>query len=114
FLGSGATNFRLRTSAEPLSDMGAELDQPLCLGRRERLRIGVRDNELDAAKPCRDHVVDGIAAAATDTEHGDAWLEFCDVGLLKIDGHGPVLVLCLSRRVASRLFWGIPLIKNCL
>ena len=49
--------------------------------------------------PARDHVVDGIAAAAADAEDGDARLEFGDVRLLQIDRH--CLVLCLSCRLAA-------------
>ena len=82
FLGCGAADLRLRAGAKTLGDMRAELDQPLGLRHGERLGVGVGDDELDAAKPRGDHVVDGVAAAAADTEHGDAWLEFGDVGLL--------------------------------
>src|SRR5690606_22874834 len=34
-----------------------------------------------------DHVVDGVAAAAADTEDGDAGLQLSDVRLLQLDGH---------------------------
>jgi hypothetical protein len=85
----------------------AELDQPLGLGHRQRLRISVGDHELDAAKPGRDHVVDCVAAAAADTEHSDAGLEFGDVGLLQIDGHCPRPLPFLPRRRHGRQ-WGFP------
>ncbi len=83
----GAADFRLRAGAEALGDMRAELDEPLGLRHGERLRVGVGDDEFDAAKTCRDHVVDGVAAAAADAEYGDAGLQFGDVGLLEIDRH---------------------------
>ena len=41
---------------------------------RQRLRVGVADDEIDAFEVRADHVVDGVAAGAADAEHGDARL----------------------------------------
>ena len=90
FFGGRAADFRLRAGAEALGHLRAELDQPLGLRHGQRLGVGVGDDELDAAQAGGDHVVDGVAAAAADAEHGDAGLQFGDVRLLQIDRH------CLS------------------
>ncbi len=36
------------------------------VARGKRLRIGVRDHEINAVEPQRDHVVDGVAAGSTE------------------------------------------------
>ena len=54
----------------------------------QRLRVGVGDDEVDALQPGRDHVVDGVAAGAADTEHGDPRLQLADVRSFEIDCHG--------------------------
>ena len=54
---------------------------------RERLRVGVGDDEVDALETGGDHVVDGIAAGAADAEHGYARLELTNVGDFQIDRH---------------------------
>ena len=46
------------------------------LGLSQGLRVGVRDDELDAFELGRDHVVDGVAAGAADAEHGDSGTQF--------------------------------------
>ena len=53
FLGRRAPDFRLRPGAEAFGDMRAELDQPLGLRHGQRLRVGVGDDELDAAQAPR-------------------------------------------------------------
>jgi len=49
----------------------AELDQAMRRGLVERLRIGVGADELDALHLAADHVIDRVAATATDTDHLD-------------------------------------------
>ena len=61
------------------------------LRHRQRLRVGVGDDEIDALKPGGDHVVDGVAASAADAEHGNPRLQFADVRGSQIECHG-----CLS------------------
>ena len=55
---------------------------------RQRLAIGVRHQEIDPVKVGIDHVVDGIAASAANTDNGDARTQFLH-GLRngQIDGH---------------------------
>ena len=112
--GGCPADFRLRAGAKAFGHMRAELDQPFGLGHGERLRVGIRHDEFDAAKTRRDHVVDGISAATADTEYGDPWFELGDVRSLQIDGH--ILVLCLPAASPSRLFMGLapPITRNCL
>ena len=50
FLGGGAADFRLRAGAETLGDGDAHLDDALGRGRRQRLAVGVGDDELAAAE----------------------------------------------------------------
>src|ERR1700741_3626141 len=78
--GCGASHLGLRTRAEALGHTRAHLDNALGLGRGERLRIGVGDDEFDALQACRDHVVDGIAAGTADAEHGNALLHLANIG----------------------------------
>ena len=114
-LGGGAADFRLRAGAKALGDMRAELDQPLGLGHGECLGVSIRHHEFNAAKTCRDHVVNSIAPTPADTEYGYPGFELGNVRSLKIDGH--ILVLCLPAASPSRLLWGglaPPITRNCL
>ena len=58
----------------------------------ERLGVGVGDDEVDTLKPGGDHVVDGVAAGAADTEHGHPRLQLADIGDLQVDAHGCLLL----------------------
>ena len=91
FLGRGGADVRLRTGAETLGDLGAHLDDARRLGHRERLRVGIGDDEIDPLQSGGDHVVDGVTTGSTNSEHGDARFQFTDVGGSKIECHG-----CLS------------------
>jgi hypothetical protein len=71
-------------AAPPISG----LDPALGARAHQSLRVGVRHHEFDAAESSGDHVVDGIAASASDTEHGDAWLQLREIRNFEIDGHG--------------------------
>src|SRR2546429_6808834 len=64
----GAPGFGFGPCAEPGRP---ELDLALCLGARQRLSVGVGGDELDAGDAVSDHVIDGIAARAADTDHLD-------------------------------------------
>ena len=97
-LGRGAADVRLRAGAEALGDLNAHLDDALGLRQGERLRVGVGDDEIAAEQAGRDHVVDGVAAGAADTEYGDPRLELPDIGHLEIDGHG-----CLFQSADARV-----------
>jgi len=92
FLCGGCADVRLRARAEALGDLGAHLHDALGFRHRQRLRVGVGDDEIDPLQPGSDHVVDGIAASATDAEDSDPRLQFADVRGVR-----------LSAMVASRL-----------
>ena len=97
----GAPDLGLRAGAEALGDLHAHLDDALGLGQGQRLRVGVGDDEVDALQAGLDHVVDGIAARAAHTEHGDARLELADVGQGEVDRHGVPLYAKARRRAPS-------------
>ncbi len=48
-----------------------KLDLVLRLGARQRLRVGIGGNELDAGHSVSDHVIDGVASGAPDPDHLD-------------------------------------------
>ena len=98
--GGGATDLGLRAGAETFGHLRAHLDDALGLRHRERLRVGVGDDEVDALQARRDHVVDGIAAGAADAEHGDPRLHFPDIRDRQIDGH---VCLLIARAAGSAL-----------
>ena len=64
-----------RTGAKAVRHAHAELDAAIGPGLGHGLGVGVRHDELDPLKLRLDHVVDGIAAGATDADHGNAWFE---------------------------------------
>jgi hypothetical protein len=64
--------------------------------------------KLDAPQARRDHVVDGVAAAAAHAEHGDARLQLGDVRLLQIDRHGPSPLPFLPLAAAAADCSGLP------
>ena len=88
FFSGRAPDLRLRSGAETFGDLHAHLDDALGLRHRQRLGVGIGDDEVDTRQPRGDHVVDGIAAGAADAEHRDARLQFPNVRDLEIDRHG--------------------------
>ena len=56
------------TGAKPLGDLAAELQHGLGGDALERLGIGIGADELHPFDAALDHVIDGIAAAATDAD----------------------------------------------
>ncbi len=91
FLGRGAADFGPRAGAEPLGDIGSQLDA--VFGHRvvERLRVGIGDNEFDAFDFGLDHVGDGVAAGAADADHGNPRTQFLHRGRADIDAHVRIL-----------------------
>ena len=71
FFGGLATDFGIRARTEAAGDLGAELDRMAGLGMAQRLGIGIGGDEFHAFQTCRAHVVDGVAAAATDADDLD-------------------------------------------
>jgi len=68
FLGRGLAHFGLAAGAQAL---GAQLDDLRRARAIERLRVGVRADELDALHPFVEHVLHGVAAAATHADDLD-------------------------------------------
>ncbi len=67
----GLADLGLGACPQPLGQVRADLQLHARLAAAERLRIGVDDDELHALHPLVDHVIDGVAAATTDTHHLD-------------------------------------------
>src|SRR5207302_1667104 len=67
----GQSDGGIRSRAEPARRLRADLDLHLRVDRDERLRVRVDRDELDAAEPFVDHAVDGVRAAAADTDDLD-------------------------------------------
>ena len=82
FFRGGAPDFRLRARPQPLRNMRTQLNPPIRSAVHQLLRIGVGDNEIHALQIERDHVVDGIRAAATHPDHRDSRREV-GMGLLR-------------------------------
>src|SRR3546814_11370004 len=70
-LGRRAPDFRPRASAQPLGDLGAKLDLARCARLLERLRVGVRDQEIHPLDLGTHHVRDRVAARAATADPGD-------------------------------------------
>src|SRR3546814_145265 len=75
FCGRRPADLRPRACTQALGDLEAKLDPRFGGIERKRLRVGVRDHEIDALKPRLDHVFNRVAASAADTNHGDARLQ---------------------------------------
>jgi hypothetical protein len=71
-----------------LRDIGTKLDAEFFGLRIQRLRVSVRDDEVDALDTRVDHIRDGIAACTANTNHGDFWLQFINNRWSYIDAHG--------------------------
>jgi hypothetical protein len=69
--GGLATDLRIATGPETLGELRSELDLDGGQVRIERLCIRVGRDELHAIETARDHGVERVAAAATDTDHFD-------------------------------------------
>ena len=87
-LGGGAADIRLGSGTKSLRNCAAKLDFPAGQRMGKRLPIGVRDKEIDSIEVGVDHVVDGIAASAANTDNGDARTQFLHcLWNGQIDGH---------------------------
>ena len=70
-LGGLGADLGVGASAKALGDVGADVHLDVGVGDGERLGIGVDGDELDAADALLDHAVDGVGAAAADTDDLD-------------------------------------------
>ena len=64
-------NVQVGAGAEALRQLAADLQLHRRRAGAQRLEIGVRHDELDAVESNLDHAVDGVAAAAADTDDFD-------------------------------------------
>ena len=89
--GRGTPDFRLRTGAETLRHIRAELDEALALDMVSAWASVLATTKSTPAQSGRDHVVDRVAAATADAEHADAGLE-----LAVMSGFWSLIVIVLS------------------
>ena len=61
----------LRARAEAAGELAADVELDVGIAHQQRLRIGIDGDELDALESDLDHPVDGIDAAAADTDDLD-------------------------------------------
>ena len=71
FFGGQLTDFRTGSGAETLCGFKAELDFAAGRGMSESLRVGIGNDKVNAFQILRNHIIDGIAAAAADTDDGN-------------------------------------------
>ena len=86
-LGGALADLRARSGAQPLGQRHAKLNPPVGLRLAHRLGIGVGDHEFRPFQAGADHIVDGIAAGATDAENHDARFQFTQFRYTQINGH---------------------------
>jgi len=86
-LGGLAADLGVRAGAEAARELLAHIELDVRIGHEERLRVGVDRDELDALETRLDHAVDGVHAAAADTDD----LDDCEVVLRS--GHGGTSLL---------------------
>ena len=83
-LGSCTADLGVCARAQPLGEVGTDLDLGLCLAAGEDLRIGVDCNIFRAGDPGVDHAVDGIVARAAHADDLDARAP----AQFRLNGHG--------------------------
>jgi hypothetical protein len=89
FFGGGAADLGPRASTETLGDLEAELNPPVGHRGVERLRVRIRDDEVDALDVSPHHVGDGVAACPADADHADPRAKLVDLRPHEIDAHVP-------------------------
>ncbi len=87
FLSSGHADLGVGARAQAHGDADTQLDAGVGARELQLLRVGVGDDELNAFQARLDHVVDGIAARAADTEDDDAGLQFRGARGRKTNSH---------------------------
>ena len=73
FFGCGRAHFCACACAQSFGNLYAQLDARCRLILLQGLRIGIRDNELNAFQLLFNHVVHSIAASTANAKHRDAW-----------------------------------------
>ena len=69
--GRAVSGVRVGPGTEALGELVADVELDVGVAHRERLGIGVRRDELDAAQSGVDHPVDGVRSAAADSDDLD-------------------------------------------
>ena len=67
----GLADGRVGAGAEAARGLRADVDLDVGVAHQQRLRVGVDGDELDAREARVDHAVDGVRAAAADTDDLD-------------------------------------------
>ena len=70
-LGGATADLGIGAGAESAGQLAADVELDVGVAHQQRLRVGVDGDELDAAKAELDHAVDGVHAAAADTDDLD-------------------------------------------
>ena len=86
-LGGLAADLRISTGAEATRELAADVELDVGVAHEQRLRVRVDGDELDALEPHLDHAVDGVDAAAADTDDlddGKVVLRCCHVRCLSL------------------------------
>ena len=97
FIGRGAPHIRLRSGAEAFGRLHAHLDDAFGFRHRERLRVGIGDDKIDALEAGSNHIVDGVAARAAHSEYSDPGFELTNIRDVEIDGHDCLFFLARAR-----------------
>jgi len=71
FLGRLGAGFRVATRPQTLGEIHSQLNLHWRQTSFQSLEIGIGRDELDAVEPRADHVIDGITAPATNSQHLD-------------------------------------------
>ena len=87
FFGCGLTHFGTRARTKAARDVRAQLDALFRRRIAQRLRIGVRHDEIDAFDLRFHHVGNGIAPGAAHADHGDAGTQIVRRSGADIDAH---------------------------
>ena len=87
FFSRGTTNFGTRTCTKPLGDIGPKLDAIFGRRRIQRLRIGIRNDEIDAFDFGTNHIGNCVSASATNADDSNFRLQFVNHWWTDIDAH---------------------------
>ena len=88
FFRRGFADFGFRAGTQAFRELDTKLNAVLRAGGGKRLGVGVGDDEINSGQACRDHVVDGVAARASDADDSQPRPQVCQFGQLQLDAHG--------------------------
>ena len=96
-------DLRPRTGAKTFRQVGSELNAMLGARGRQRLRVGIGDDEFNALQPGGDHVVDGVAAGAADADDRQPRFDVDHFRQLQLDAHNALEMDKRSSRTKFRV-----------